>query len=154
MKDFLCYQMMKDFGVSAPLASFISVSVNGEEWGLYLAVEGVEDSFLQRNYGSDHGELYKPDSMDFGGERENAPHTEAAAETDPAAQLLNIQADIGSVLRIQVTDAAAAVEPQVEPYLRVGCIVIEALVLVQVLASQLPQPLPADIRRFVSRVLF
>ena len=87
MKDFLCYQMMKDFGVSAPLASFISVSVNGEEWGLYLAVEGVEDSFLQRNYGSDHGELYKPDSMDFGGERENAPHTEAAAETDPAAQL-------------------------------------------------------------------
>ena len=31
---------------------------------------------------------------------------------------------------------------------------LEALVLVQVLASQLPQPLPADIRRFVSRVLF
>ncbi len=29
-----------------------------------------------------------------------------------------------------------------EPYLRVGRIVIEALVLVQVLASQLPQPLP------------
>ena len=66
-------------------------------------------------------------------------------QTDPAAQLLNIQADIGSVLRIQVTDAAAAVEAQMEPYLRVGRIVVEALVLVQVLASQLPQPLPADI---------
>lgn len=80
MKDYLCYQMMNDFGVSAPLASFVSVSVNGENWGLYLAVEGVEESFLQRNYGSDYGELYKPDSMSLGGGRGNAPDEEAAGE--------------------------------------------------------------------------
>lgn len=73
MKDYLTYQMMNAFGVDAPLCSFISVSVNGEYWGLYLAVEGVEESFLQRNYGSDYGELYKPDSMSFGGGRGNAP---------------------------------------------------------------------------------
>ncbi len=78
MKDFLCYQMMNDFGVSAPLCSFVSVSVNGEKWGLYLAVEGVEDSFLQRNYGSDHGQLYKPDSINLGGGRGNAPDEEEA----------------------------------------------------------------------------
>ena len=45
--------------------------MNGEGWGLYLAVEAIEDSFLQRNYGSDYGDLYKPDSMDFGGGRGN-----------------------------------------------------------------------------------
>lgn len=71
MKDFLTYQMMNAFGVSAPLCSYVQIFVNGEEWGLYLAVEGVEDAFLQRNYGSDAGELYKPDSMSMGGGRGN-----------------------------------------------------------------------------------
>lgn len=41
--------------------------IDGEDWGLYLAVEGVEESFLLRNY----GELYKPDSMEMGGGRGN-----------------------------------------------------------------------------------
>ncbi len=67
MKDYLAYRLMGEFGVDAPLCSFVYVTVNGEDWGLYLAVEGVEDSFLQRNYGRDTGELYKPDSMSFGG---------------------------------------------------------------------------------------
>lgn len=43
--------------------------IDGEDWGLYLAVEGVEESFLLRNYGTDYGELYKPDSMEMGGGR-------------------------------------------------------------------------------------
>ena len=71
MKDYLVYQMMGGFGVEAPLCSFVYITVNGEDWGLYLAVEGVEDAFLRRNYGSDEGELYKPDSTGFGGGRGN-----------------------------------------------------------------------------------
>ena len=67
MKDYLAYRLMGEFGVDAPLCSFAYITVNGEDWGLYLAVEGIEDSFLQRNYGRDTGELYKPDSMSFGG---------------------------------------------------------------------------------------
>ena len=67
MKDYLAYRLMDEFGVDAPLCSYIWITVNGEDWGLYLAVEGVEDSFLERNYGRDTGELYKPDSMSFGG---------------------------------------------------------------------------------------
>lgn len=66
LKDYLCYTMMGDMGIASPLCSFVSITVNGEDWGLYLAVEGVEEGFLQRNYGSDYGELYKPDSMSFG----------------------------------------------------------------------------------------
>lgn len=69
MKDYLVYEMMADFGVDSPLCSFAYITVNGEDWGLYLAVEGVEDGFLQRNYGADAGELYKPDSLSFGGDR-------------------------------------------------------------------------------------
>ena len=71
MKDYLTYQMMGYFGVNAPLCSYVWLTVNGEDWGLYLAVEGVEDAFLERNYGSDYGELYKPDSMSMGGGRGN-----------------------------------------------------------------------------------
>lgn len=62
MKDYLVYQMMLEYGVDAPLCSYVYITVNGEDWGLYLAVEGVEESFLQRNYGNDYGDLYKPDS--------------------------------------------------------------------------------------------
>ena len=72
MKDYLTYRMMGAFGVSAPLCSYVYITVNGEEWGLYLAVEGVEEGFLRRNYGSRYGDLYKPDSMDFGGGRDNS----------------------------------------------------------------------------------
>ena len=71
MKDYLVYQLMHEFGVDAPLCSYAYMTVNGEDWGLYLAVEGVEESFLARNYGNDYGELYKPDSMKMGGGRGN-----------------------------------------------------------------------------------
>ena len=69
MKDFLSYQLMAAAGAAAPLCSYVWITVNGEDWGLYLAVEGVEESFLLRNYGTDYGELYKPDSMEMGGGR-------------------------------------------------------------------------------------
>ena len=71
MKDYLTYQMMGEFEVDSPLCSYAYIRVNGEDWGLYLAVEGVEDAFLQRNYGNNHGSLYKPDSMSFGGGKGN-----------------------------------------------------------------------------------
>ena len=71
MKDYVAYTLMNRMGVASPLCSFVQISVNGDLWGLYLAVEGVEDSFLQRNYGKNYGELYKPDSMSFGGGRGN-----------------------------------------------------------------------------------
>lgn len=71
MKDYICYMMMNEFGADSPLCSFVYITVNGEDWGLYLAVEGIEDSFLQRNYGNDYGELYKPDSQSMGGGRGN-----------------------------------------------------------------------------------
>ena len=54
-------------GADASLYNYAKISVNGEYWGVYLALEAVEDSFMLRNYGAQSGELYKPDSMDMGG---------------------------------------------------------------------------------------
>ena len=67
MKDYLTYQLMLSYDVNAPLCSYTYITVNGEDWGLYLAVEAVEEAFLQRNYGYDYGNLYKPDSVTMGG---------------------------------------------------------------------------------------
>ena len=66
MKDYLAYRLMAEYGVDTPLCSFVWVTVNGEDWGLYLAVEAVENSFMERVYGGE-GDLYKPDSLSMGG---------------------------------------------------------------------------------------
>ncbi len=109
MKDFLSYQMMGAFGVNAPLCSYAYITVNGEDWGLYLAVEGVEESFLTRNYGNGYGELYKPDSTSMGGGRGNGgdfsmgalPVSEDSADTNDSTALFgrkggNAESDSGS----------------------------------------------------------
>ena len=70
MKDYMAYTLMGKMGVPSSLCSYVQINVNGEPWGLYLAVEGVEDGFMERN-GMTKGELYKPDSMSFGGGRGN-----------------------------------------------------------------------------------
>ena len=59
MKEALIYDMFQYLGADASLYNYASISVNGEYWGVYLALEGVEDSFLLRNYGASNGELYK-----------------------------------------------------------------------------------------------
>ena len=67
MKEALIYDMYQYLGADASLYNYAKISVNGEYWGVYLALEAVEDSFLLRNYGAQSGELYKPDSMNIGG---------------------------------------------------------------------------------------
>ena len=61
MKNYIAYDMMDSMGVPAPLTSYAWVTVNGEDWGLFLAVEEPEEAFARRVYGRDHGMLYKPD---------------------------------------------------------------------------------------------
>lgn len=67
MKEAVVYDMFAYLGADASLYNYADISVNGETWGVYLALEAVEDSFMLRNYGVSYGNLYKPDSMNFGG---------------------------------------------------------------------------------------
>ena len=67
MKEAVIYDMYQFLGADASLYNYASVSLNGEYWGVYLALEGVEESFMLRNYGTQDGELYKPESMGVGG---------------------------------------------------------------------------------------
>lgn len=67
MKEAIIYDMYQYIGAEASLYNYAKVSLNGEYWGVYLALEGVEQSFMLRNFGTQDGELYKPDSMEMGG---------------------------------------------------------------------------------------
>lgn len=67
MKEAVIYDMYQYVGAESSLYNYAKVSVNGEYWGVYLALEGVEESFMLRNFGTQDGELYKPDSMEMGG---------------------------------------------------------------------------------------
>lgn len=62
MKEAMVYDMFRFMDAEAPLYNYARISVNGEYWGQYLALEAVEDSFLARNYGNERGNLYKPGS--------------------------------------------------------------------------------------------
>ena len=66
MKEAIIYDMFQYLDADASLYNFAKISVNNEYWGVYLALEAVEDSFMLRNYGMEKGYLYKPDSMNFG----------------------------------------------------------------------------------------
>ncbi len=67
MKEYISYDIMQYIGVNAPLFAYADITVNGESWGFYLAVEDLDGSFKDRVYGK--GELYKPDNeMGLGGE--------------------------------------------------------------------------------------
>ena len=66
MKEALIYDMFQYLGADASLYNYAKISVNSEYWGVYLALEAVEDSFMLRNYGAQSGKLYKPDSMNIG----------------------------------------------------------------------------------------
>lgn len=61
LKTWITYDMMEHMGVPTPLCSYTWVRVNGEDWGLFLAIEEPEEAFARRNFGADYGQLYKPD---------------------------------------------------------------------------------------------
>lgn len=63
MKEYLSYQLMDYMGVPSSLCSYANVTLNGEGFGCYLLVESIEESYALRNFGSDYGSLYKPESM-------------------------------------------------------------------------------------------
>ncbi len=66
MKEAIIYDMFQFLDADASLYNYAKISVNNEYWGVYLALEAVEDSFMLRNYGMEKGYLYKPENMGRG----------------------------------------------------------------------------------------
>ncbi|MDQ0186808.1 CotH kinase family protein [Cytobacillus kochii] len=61
MREYLSYQLMENMGLPTPAYSYMYVTINGQEWGLYLGVEQVDEEMLGRYFENPYGSLYKPD---------------------------------------------------------------------------------------------
>ena len=85
-KEALVYDMFQYLGADASLYHYAKISVNGEYWGTFLALEAVEDSFKLRNYGVSDGKLYKPETMGMGNDQKedgiNSDMSDRNVDTD------------------------------------------------------------------------
>ena len=55
----LCWDFYQEIGVPSTRASHTKVFINGVYYGLYISVEHIDDTFLNRNYEDDSGNLWK-----------------------------------------------------------------------------------------------
>ena len=67
MREYISYKIMGEMGLDVPECAYSHITVNGEEWGLYLAVEPVDEVFLAEHFADATGDLYKPEGMGYTG---------------------------------------------------------------------------------------
>lgn len=60
MREYLSYQVFAEMGVPTPAYVYANITINGEPWGLYLAVEDIDAAYLSRHFSVATGDLYKP----------------------------------------------------------------------------------------------
>ena len=61
MKDYVSYEIFRQAGVNAPLVSYVWLTINGQDHGLYIAIEDISESYLER-VSDGEGVLYKPET--------------------------------------------------------------------------------------------
>lgn len=67
MKEYISYDLLSYIGVPTPAKAYYDVYVNGEEWGVYLALEALEEQFVSRNFDPDNSDqLYKVETVSGG----------------------------------------------------------------------------------------
>lgn len=76
MKEYTAFDMMRYMGIETPYYGYAMITLNGEDWGLYFALEAYNDSYKQRVSGDESGELYNVKaSMSRDGFEENSGET-------------------------------------------------------------------------------
>lgn len=88
LKEYFVYDMFAFLDMPVSDYGMAEITVNGEPWGIYLALEGVEESFLTRNFGTSAGLLYKPENMGGGG-----PGGMKGKDSDEVREMMGMDAD-------------------------------------------------------------
>lgn len=63
MREYISYKIMGEMGLDVLECAYSHITVNDEEWGLYLAVESVDEVFLAAHFADATGDLYKPEGV-------------------------------------------------------------------------------------------
>lgn len=67
MKEYISQDIMRYIGVESPLTGYADISVNGEGFGFYVALEYYGDSYTKRVYEDKTGNFYNVKTMQMGG---------------------------------------------------------------------------------------
>ena len=119
LREAIAYDMYAFLDADASLYNYAIVYLNGEYFGCYLALECVDESFAERNYGENYGELYKPEIIGKNNKDEAAEGEAAegeAAEGEAAADEDASSGDSagGSSGDAAESDAATTPDPNAE----------------------------------------
>ena len=110
MREYLSYEAMCEAGMAAPLSAFANIYINGEPMGTYLAVEAIEDAFLDRTFGNSKGNLYKQEQGSTLIYSENSEYLSSELKTGKDTEktglknmikVLNEKGDYESVLDVE-----------------------------------------------------
>jgi len=75
MRSKICWDLLREAGLTASRTSYVKLYINEEYKGLYLNVEHINDDFVRKRYSHGQGNLYKctyPADLNFLGENSNA----------------------------------------------------------------------------------
>ena len=65
LREVLAAQLFRDAGIPTARATHARVQLNGRDLGLYVLTEGMNKSFLKREFGGAGGNLYEGESKDI-----------------------------------------------------------------------------------------
>ena len=66
MREYLSYRIFEEMGVPSARNCFVFLTINGQPWGLYLAVEQIDSVFVASWFEQTNGDLYKPSGIGSG----------------------------------------------------------------------------------------
>ena len=111
LREAIAYDMYQFLDADASLYNYAVVSLNGEYFGVYLALECVDESFAERNYGEDYGKLYKPDVTNMNKGNDDDGESEGGSSDGEAAENGNEAAEPADVQGESDGDSAAGESP-------------------------------------------
>ena len=102
LKEYISYDLFRFMEVPSSLCKFTKITVNGEYYGFYIAIEDPDDSFIERNYGEDNSiKAYKPEAMDMNGNgRMNDMPNDNMQNSDMFSSMLTITDKNGNEVNI------------------------------------------------------
>ncbi|MBN1980945.1 MAG: CotH kinase family protein [Chitinivibrionales bacterium] len=59
MRDKLAYELLTSLGIAAPRTTYVKLFINNKYWGLYYAVEEIDDQFLTDHFQTGDGNLFQ-----------------------------------------------------------------------------------------------
>ncbi|MDE7120907.1 MAG: CotH kinase family protein, partial [Oscillospiraceae bacterium] len=108
LKEYLSYDLFQFMDVPGSLCRFTKITINGEYYGFYIAIEDPDDSFIARNFGENSNiKAYKPEAMEMNGKngREDMLQGDMFSfmlkMTDKDGNEVNISDVIGDITKIK-----------------------------------------------------